>query len=437
MSRISTFKRGGVHPLDRKELSRDSEIEKIALPGELLLSMSQHVGQPATCLKKKGESVKRGELVGSASSYISANVHSPLSGVVTDVRSVRLASGAVAEALVIKVDEKQDEGMFDAVYDYSSLKPEELLEIIKDMGVVGMGGAAFPTHVKFTLPKGKKAEALVINAAECEPYITADYRLLIERAEEVLEGIMIASRIVSPERIIIGVENNKRDAMLVLEEKIRALDYPIEVMALKVKYPQGDEKQLLKATIKREVPSGKLPIDIGAVVLNVSTCRAIYDAVVHHKPLIERVVTISGESVISAKNVLAPIGTKAADLYAFAGGLKDDANKLISGGPMMGSSFALEETPITKGSNGLLAIPVTTAKDTMPCVSCGRCVNACPMRLMPNKMYRNIIYGNYDTANDYGLLDCKECGSCAYVCPSHIPLVQGFKLGKKLGRKAK
>ena len=437
MSRISTFRRGGVHPLDRKELSKDSPIEKLPLPGELLLSMSQHLGAPATPLKKKGDSVRRGELVGEASSFISANVHSPVDGTVSDVRKVRLANGAVADCLVIKVDEKQDDGMFDAVYDYSSLSAEDLLASVKEMGIVGMGGATFPAHVKFSIPRGKKVDALVVNGVECEPYLTSDYRTMLERRDKVLEGIMIISRIVSPEKIMIGVEMNKMDAIRVLEERISALHYPIEVVALKVKYPQGDEKQLLKATIGREVPSGKLPLDIGAVVANISTCYAVYEAIVHHKPLIERVVSVTGESVNEPKNVIAPIGAKASDLYAFSGGLKDDINKLISGGPMMGFAFALEDTPITKGTGGLLALPVMITKDTMPCVSCGKCVEHCPMGLMPNKMFRNIKYGNYQAAMDYGLMDCKECGCCAFSCPSHIPLVQGFKLGKKLGRKAK
>lgn len=437
MSRISTFRRGGVHPLDRKELSKDSPIEKLPLPGELLLSMSQHLGAPATPLKKKGDSVRRGELVGEASSFISANVHSPVDGTVSDVRKVRLANGAVADCLVIKVDEKQDDGMFDAVYDYSSLSAEDLLASVKEMGIVGMGGATFPAHVKFSIPRGKKVDALVVNGVECEPYLTSDYRTMLERTDKVLEGIMIISRIVSPEKIMIGVEMNKMDAIRVLEERISALHYPIEVVALKVKYPQGDEKQLLKATIGREVPSGKLPLDIGAVVANISTCYAVYEAIVHHKPLIERVVSVTGESVNEPKNVIAPIGAKVSDLYAFSGGLKDDINKLISGGPMMGFAFALEDTPITKGTGGLLALPVMITKDTMPCVSCGKCVEHCPMGLMPNKMFRNIKYGNYQAAMDYGLMDCKECGCCAFSCPSHIPLVQGFKLGKKLGRKAK
>ena len=438
MSRISTFRRGGVHPLDRKELSKDSPIEKLPLPGELLLSMSQHLGAPATPLKKKGDSVRRGELVGEASSFISANVHSPVDGTVSDVRKVRLANGAVADCLVIKVDEKQDDGMFDAVYDYSSLSAEDLLASVKEMGIVGMGGATFPAHVKFSIPKGKKVDALVVNGVECEPYLTSDYRTMLERTDKVLEGIMIISRIVNPEKIMIGVEMNKMDAIARLEERIASLGYPIEVVALKVKYPQGDEKQLIKAVANREVPSGKLPIDIGAVVANISTCYAVYEAVVFHKPLIERVVTVSGDGINDPKNIIAPIGTKSSDLFAFSGGLKDTAVKMIAGGPMMGFAYSSEDTPTVKGTGG---ITVLTFQDELlsafPCVSCGKCVEHCPMGLQPNKMFRNIKWGNYEEAMALGLMDCKECGCCAYSCPSHLPLVQGFKMGKKLGRKKK
>ncbi len=437
MSLMSTFRRGGVHPADMKALSKDSPIERLPLPEELILSMSQHLGAPAEALKKKGDSVSRGELVGKASSFISADVHSPVDGTVTDVRKVRLASGAVADALVIKVSPEQGEDPFTTEYDHSALSSEELLRLVKEMGIVGMGGATFPTGVKFTVPTGRTVDALIVNGVECEPYLTSDYRTMMERTVEVVEGAMIAARIVNPKKICIGVEMNKMDAVALLESKIAEKGYPIEVYALKMKYPQGDEKQLIKAVLGREVPSGKLPLDVGAVVVNVSTIYAIYEAVVFHKPLIERVVSVTGESVISPKNVIAPIGTKAIDLYNYAGGLKDDIDKLISGGPMMGFAFADESCPITKGTSGLLAIPLKIAADTMPCVSCGRCVAHCPMGLMPNKMFRNIKYGNYQVAMDLGLMDCKECGCCAYSCPSHLPLVQGFKLGKKMGRKKK
>ena len=438
MSLISTFRRGGVHPADMKDLSKGKAIERLPLPEELLLSMSQHLGAPATSLKKKGDSVKRGELVGQASSFISADVHSPVDGIVKEVRKVRLASGAVADALVITVNPEQEPDPFTEEYDYSNLSSAELLALVKQRGIVGMGGATFPTNVKFSSPTGKKVDALIVNGVECEPYLTSDYRTMMERAEGLLEGVMIASRIVNPSKIAIGVEQNKMAAVAHLEEVIKAKGYPIEVYALKMKYPQGDEKQLIKAVINREVPSGKLPLDVGAVVANASTCFAIYEAVKFHKPLMERVVSITGECVNDTKNVIAPIGTKARDLFSYAGGVDESIlDKFVSGGPMMGFAFADLDCPMTKGTSGLLALPIKITANTMPCVSCGRCVAHCPMGLMPNRMYRNIMHGEYQEAMDLGLMDCKECGCCAYECPSALPLVQSFKLGKKLGRKKK
>ena len=434
--KLATFKRGGVHPADRKELSKDKAIERLPMPSELIVSMSQHLGAPATPLKKKGDTVRKGEVIGSASSYVSADVHSPADGVVTDVRKVRVASGAVADAIVIKCDDEQS-NPFTESYDWRSESSEELLKLIRAMGIVGMGGATFPTDVKLTVPMGKKVDALVINGVECEPYLTSDYRLMMEHPEELLEGTMAAAKILNPDQIIIGIEANKLDAAALLEEKISANGYPIRVQRLMMKYPQGDEKQLLKATIGKEVPSGKLPLDVGAVVCNASTAFAIYEAVRFHKPLIERICTISGESVNNPKNVIAPIGTKFSDLIAYAGGAKDDLVSLIGGGPMMGFAVADPDTPMVKGSGGVLMLPKMLDDVSFPCVLCGKCVQHCPMGLQPNKMFRNIKYGNYQAAMDLGLMDCKECGCCAYTCPSHLPLVQGFKLGKKLGRKKK
>ena len=434
--KLATFRRGGVHPADRKELSKDKAIERLPLPSELIVSMSQHLGAPATPLKKKGDTVRKGEVIGSASSYVSADVHSPADGVVTDIRKVRVASGAVADAIVIKCDEEQSDP-FTESYDWRSESPEELLKLIRSMGIVGMGGATFPTDVKLTVPMGKKVDALVINGVECEPYLTSDYRLMLERPDEMLEGVMAAAKILSPDRIIIGIEANKLDAAELLEQKIASNGYSITVQRLQMKYPQGDEKQLLKATIGREVPSGKLPLDVGAVVCNASTAYAIYEAVRFHKPLFERICTISGESVNNPKNVIAPIGTKFSDLIAYAGGAKEDLVSLIGGGPMMGFAVADPDTPMVKGSGGVLMLPKMIEDVSFPCVLCGKCVQHCPMGLQPNKMFRNIKYGNYQAAMDLGLMDCKECGCCVYTCPSHLPLVQGFKLGKKLGRKKK
>ncbi|HIV99442.1 MAG TPA: electron transport complex subunit RsxC [Candidatus Ornithospirochaeta avicola] len=436
MSKVSTFKWGGVHPDDKKNLSKNSPIEPLVQPEEIIISMAQHLGAPAEMLKKKGDRVERGELIAKASSFISANVHSPLSGVVKDIVSIVLPSGANAPALVISVDAEQKEVVY-TKKDYSSLSCEQIIEKAREMGIVGLGGATFPSDVKFRIPTGKKVEALIINAVECEPYLTSDYRTMIERTDEVLEGIEILKKAVAAEKTFIAIELNKKDAIEKFEAEVKKRGLDIEVESLKMRYPQGDEKQLINAVTGKMVPSGKLPIDVGAVVSNVSTVFALYEAVALDKPLYERVVTVSGEGVKEAKNILAPIGAKACDLFAQAGGLCDTVSRLISGGPMMGFAFFDENTPVTKGSGGLLAIPVSEDESTFNCVSCGRCVMHCPMHLMPNKMFRNIKYGNYQAALDLGLMDCKECGCCAYSCPSHIPLVQGFKLGKKMGRKKK
>ena len=276
--KLATFRRGGVHPDDKKRLSKDRKIERLPFPSELIISMSQHLGAPATPVKKKGDTVRKGEVIATASSYVSSPVHSPADGVVVDVRKVRVPSGAVADALVIKCDETQSDP-FQEEFDWKKESPEALLETVKEMGIVGMGGATFPTSVKLSIPMGKKADALIINAVECEPYLTSDYRVMMERPDEVLEGVMAASRIVSPDQIIIGIEANKEDAAQLLSSRIEAKGYPIKVQLLKMKYPQGDEKQLIKATLNREVPSGKLPLDVGAVVCNVGTAYAIYEAV--------------------------------------------------------------------------------------------------------------------------------------------------------------
>ncbi len=434
--KLATFRRGGVHPDDKKALSKEMKLERLPLPAELVVSMSQHLGAPAQLARKKGDEVRKGDVIGTASGYISSDVHSPVDGVIKEIRKVRVQSGALADAAVIECSAQQSDPWTER-HDWKSMPQEELLTLIRSMGIVGMGGATFPTAVKFTVPMGKAVDALVINGVECEPYLTSDYRTMIERADEVLEGVMVAAAAVKPERIIIGIEANKMDAAELLEAKASEKGYPIAVQPLRMKYPQGDEKQLLKATIGREVPSGKLPLDVGAVVCNIGTCYALYEAAVFHKPLVERVITVSGESISQPRNIIAPIGTRFSDLIAYCGGEKDDLVSLVAGGPMMGFAVADEDTPMVKGSGGLLALPLMIDDYTAPCVLCGKCVQHCPMGLMPNRMFRNIKYGNYQAAMDLGLMDCKECGCCAYTCPSHLPLVQGFKLGKKMGRKKK
>lgn len=433
MTQKSTFRLGGVHPKDMKYLTHDKAIEPLRYEGQLVVSASEHLGAPAKFIVNKGDRVERGEKVGESASFISAAVHSPVSGTIVDIRPERLATGAEAPALIIDVDKEATEKItFNTPYEWENLSKEELLSLVSEMGIVGMGGATFPTTVKFSVGD-KKVDYLVINAVECEPYVTADYRLMMERPEALLEGAMIAGKIVNPKHIVFGIEANKKDAYELLKRKAEEKGYPIEFQLLKMKYPQGDEKQLLYAITKREMPSGKLPLDIGAIVCNTATTNAIYEAIKFHKPLMERVVTVTG-CVKEPKNLLSPIGTPFSYLVDYCGGVTEENIEIVSGGPMMGFDVPSLSVPTVKGTNGILILKEEISK-TFPCISCGKCVAHCPMGLMPNRMYRNIIHDNVDTALSLGLMDCKECGCCAYSCPSHIPLVQGFKLGKKKARK--
>ncbi len=434
MSRLPTFRKGGIHPDDHKSLSASAAVESLPMPDQLVVPLSQHLGAPAKPLKEKGDAVTKGEKIGEASSFISADIHAPASGTVKEIRSITLANSVVCDAIVIDVDHEAPEVEFE-VQPYDSLSPAEMLSIVKDMGVVGTGGATFPTNVKLSVPKGKSVEHLVINGVECEPYLTSDHRLMLEQTEDVLKGILIAQKITGAQKVIIGVENNKPDAIETLRKAVEKNGYAINVMPLEVKYPQGDEKQLLKATINREIPSAKLPLDVGAVVLNVGTSYAVYEAVAKRKPLIDRIVTVSGEAMKEKKNLRVPIGTSVGTLIDFAGGFISIPGKLIAGGPMMGFAFYDHATPVIKGSSGILALEPSKKAPRTPCISCGKCVAVCPMGLQPTKLYRYIDNRRYEDAMKTDLMDCKECGCCAFTCPAQLPLVHAFKLGKKLGRK--
>lgn len=423
-----------MHPPERKEYANSKALVRLPIPSELVVSMSQHLGAPAKPIKEKGDHVEKGEKIALASSFISADVHSPVSGTIKDIRKVTMANSVTCDAFVIEPDPQQPEA-FTKKVDYQDYSKENLLEEIKDKGIVGLGGATFPLHVKITIPAGRKVDALVINGVECEPYLTADHRLMLERTKEVLEGIMICNRILNPARTIIGIEENKKDAALALEKEIELRSLPIEVCLLRMKYPQGDEKQLINATIGREIPSGKLPLDVGAVVVNVGTTYAVYEALAYGKPLYERIVTVTGDCIAQPCNVIAPIGAKVKDLIAFAGGFSKEPDKLVSGGPMMGFAFYDEETPIAKGTSGILAI--TDEKDyrKSACLNCGKCVAACPIGLVPTKLYSLITHARYEETMANHLMDCKECGCCSFSCPAHLDLVHAMKFGKRMGRK--
>lgn len=438
MRKLSTFSKGGVHPLDRKDATNKKEIVRLPIPENIIIPFSQHLGVPAKPLVKKGDEIRTGQKIGEAVGFISADIHSSVTGKVTEIKEIFLPNGMKTLAAFIAVTEN-DQVFEENRKDWESMTREELIARVKDLGIVGMGGATFPANVKFSIPKGKKAEFLVINGVECEPYLTSDHRIMLEKGEELLQGALIIAKMVDADNVIIGIEKNKPDAMEHLEKIIREKDYPIEIQPLRLKYPQGDEKQLLKATIGREVPSGALPIDIGAVVSNVGTTFAVYEGIVFDKPLMERVVTVSGDAIKQPGNFLVTIGTPLKNLIEACGGFSETPAKMVAGGPMMGFAFYDLETPVIKGTSGVLALTQRESRidTTTSCISCGRCVQACPMGLQPTKIFKYINKADYTAAVELGLNDCKECGCCAYICPAKIPLVQGMRLGKRMARKMK
>ncbi len=427
-----TFKRGGVHPDDSKSLTSGLPIIRMPMPAELVIPLSEHIGAPAQPTVVVGDSVRRGQKIAGAQGYISANIHTPATGRVVDIRKVRLCNGVETDAVVVACDAEQPEVLTECE-DWRTRTAEDLVGKIRDMGVVGAGGAMFPADVKFTVAPDRKVDALLINGSECEPFLTSDHRLMLEHAEELLEGIQILRHILSPARTVIGIEENKADAIELLKAKVHEAGLSIEVQSLKMKYPEGDEKMLINAILGREVPQGKLPIDAGAIVSNISTVYAVRQACVLQQPFMERVVTVTGECIAAPANVLAPIGTKVSDIIAFCGGYSSTPGRLVSGGPMMGFEM-VEDVPLTKGMGGILALPPRKPVAITPCISCGRCVDVCPIGLSPTLMFKYIGIGDIKAALDLNLMDCKECGSCSYVCPAHIPLVDGFKYGKKMRR---
>ena len=440
MGLLRTFPKGGIHPYERKEATRKKAIWNAVIPSECTVPLQQHIGGPAEAVVEVGDSVREGMLIGKASGFVSANVHSPIPGTVKEIRDVFLPNGIKTPAVVIALEGEFDRlGKNPEPTDYSSLSAKELLAAVQDAGIVGMGGATFPTHVKYTLPKGAKAEFLILNGTECEPYLSADHRLMLEMTDGVLHGLAVAQRILDADRVLIGIEENKPDAVKKMRERVNALGLPFEVISLKIKYPQGDEKQLIKAVTGREVPSGGLPIDIGAVVSNAGTLNAMYEAVAFEKPLIERVLTVTGGAIKNPGNLKVRIGTPFGELIEECGGFKQIPEKIIAGGPMMGLAVYDLDTPVTKGTSGILCLTpgeVNKGAETA-CIQCGRCVRACPIGLEPTILYKLIEHEAYADALGEGLMDCRECGCCGYICPAHIPLVQGLRIGKRIARKKK
>ncbi len=426
-----TFK-GGVHPPEFKELSRGKKIEKMPAPKEVIIPLSQHTGSPAKPLLGPNDKVKVGTKIGEAVGKISVPVHSSVSGTIKELR--HYPHPVLPKPVLSYVIENDGEEVIDESIkkreNYLSLSNEELLNIIKEAGIVGLGGAAFPTHIKLSPPPEYKIDTLIINGAECEPFLTADERLMQERPEDIVEGARIIAKILKVSQVIFAIEENKPEAVKEIEKASRNLEGS-KVVVLKTKYPQGAEKQLIKAVLDREVPRGGLPFMVGVLVQNVGTSVAIYEAVKEGKPLYERVVTITGPGIKDPKNVLVRIGTKLADVIEYAGGYKEDRVEIISGGPMMGIAQPTEDTMVIKGTSGILVLkePEKIYPESS-CIRCASCVEVCPMGLVPTELVRYAQRDKFDLAEEWGILDCMECGSCAYVCPSHIRMVQWIKYAK-------
>lgn len=434
MMKLATFRIGGVHPPENK-LSANEPIIRLPLPKQLVIPLSQNLGAAPKPVVKKGDEVKKGQLIARGEAFISANLHAPASGKIAKIDDAVDSSGYRRMAIFLDVtDDEWMEGIdsTDELIHQNLPSSEVIRERIKEAGIVGMGGAAFPTHVKMVIPEGKKAEVLLINGVECEPYLTSDHRLMLEKTQEIILGIRILMKAIDVKRALIGVENNKPDAINRLQQFCNA-DNGIEVHALKVKYPQGGEKQLIKALLGREVPSGKLPIEVGCVVSNVGTAFAVYEAVQKNRPLIERVVTVTGKKLTKPSNFLVRIGTPMSALIEAAGGMPVDTGKIVNGGPMMGKALPTTDIPITKGSSGVLLVDQSESRRSTPntCIRCARCVTVCPMGLEPYLLARISKLSLVERAEKERIMNCIECGSCQYTCPSALPLLDYIRLGKQ------
>lgn len=430
---LKTFRIGGIHPKENK-LSAGQAIQPIALPEEVTIPLAQHIGAPCQPVVKRGDVVKVGTLIGKSVGFVSANIHSSVSGTVQKIDKTYDTTGYRRDAVIIKVEGDEWEESIDrseTLVKECKLSSKEIIDKIAAAGMVGLGGATFPTHVKLTPPPGTKAEVLIINAVECEPYLTADHQLMMEKTEEILVGITIIMKAINVSRAIIGIENNKKDAIAKFTQAAKAYS-GIEVQPLKVQYPQGGEKQLIDAVIRRQVPSGALPIAVGAVVQNVGSAFAIYEAVQKNKPVVERVVTVTGKDVKKPCNVLARVGIPLRQLIDFAGGLPETTGKIVSGGPMMGKAIANIDIPVTKGTSGVLMIPSLAAKRRAmkDCIRCTKCVNVCPMGLNPTLLMNLTEYEVWDGAEKNRITDCIECGSCSFTCPADRPLLDYIRMGK-------
>ncbi len=440
--KLKSFHKGGIHPNPSK-LTSGFPIVEVGVSSEIRLELAESIGVPARCIVKPGQSVSAGEMIAEAAAFVSAPVHSPVAGEVKRIEKVRDPQGFWREAVVIAtehietaVDETETELSPRTPEEVEALSPKEIIDIIGNAGVVGLGGATFPTRVKLSIPEGKHAETVILNGAECEPFLTCDEALMCGYPDRIVAGCRLIMKAVSVDKAIIGIECNKPQAIKAFRRYLRD-DRNIRVVALKCKYPQGSEKQLIKALTGREVPEGGLPVDAGAVVDNVATAYAIYDAVYNRRPLIQRVVTVTGPDLRKPGNYLVKLGTTISSLIEAAGGLPENTGKVIAGGPMMGKAMSRLDAPTTKAISGILVLPdnMSHRHPEEPCIRCSKCISVCPMGLEPYQMMNLSIAKRFEDIKKLHVMSCLECGSCSYVCPSHRPLLDYIRYAKQEIRK--
>ncbi|PIQ08380.1 MAG: electron transport complex subunit RsxC [Ignavibacteriales bacterium CG18_big_fil_WC_8_21_14_2_50_31_20] len=427
---LLSFK-GGVHPKEYKYLTSSLPFEKIPTPSKIILPLSQNIGAPSTPIVNKKDEVFAGQLIATQNGPISAPIYSPVSGNVLSIGIEDTVSSFTKESITIKSNENLEMELFPKL-DLNNISDKEICKRVQMAGIVGLGGAAFPTYFKLTPPKDKIIDYVILNGCECEPYLTRDYRLMIERPKDLIAGLKLIMKALNLEKGAIGIEDNKQDAIDVLQNLVKD-DNSIKIFSLKTKYPQGAEKMLIKAILNREVPPGKLPFDVGVAIQNIGTAIAIYEAVYLGMPLISASLTVSGLGIKTPKNLIVPIGTPLIDILEYCGGIMEDAKRVVVGGPMMGITQHNLNAPIMKATSGILVLTEKEINqfDETNCLRCGKCIEVCPVNLTPTKLARFSQLGRISEAEENGIFNCMECGTCAYVCPANIPLVQWIAFGKK------
>lgn len=422
--------RGGVHPPENKIQTENMAVEEVKAPKMLYVALLQHIGAPLDPIVAVGDRVLKGQKIADSQAFMSSPIHSPVSGTVKRIEDHVFPLMGRIKTVIIENDEQETWTELSKIEKWENVDRRTLLTMIREKGIVGIGGASFPTHIKLDPPADAKIDTLLLNGAECEPYLNSDNRLMIENPEKIVNGIKIIKKILGVNRAIVGIEENKPEAIASMRKAVEGTG--IEIAPLKTKYPQGGEKQLIKAVLDRQVPSGKLPSAVGVVVQNTGTAAAIYDGIVNGIPLIEKVVTVSGKGIINPKNVKIAIGTPFSYLLDYCGVNREVVDKLVMGGPMMGMAQFSEEAPVIKGTSGLLALTKdeTNPYKTRACIGCGKCVEACPMGLEPLMFARLAAFEQWEQLKEYSLMDCIECGSCAYICPANRPLTEAIKIGK-------